>query len=518
MDSSKFKALLIVVIALFGAIYLGVAAATAQKVAVMWVAGILFLATCMLLGRHIWIIIPATLGMKGGINLLPGAPEPWHLMTLVVASFFAIRIAVRRQRLAFRWTSLDFGVALVALSILQAFVRNPTGLMVFGGDTAGGKPYFIYAVAILAFVLIGMADADQRSFRWAILLHIVVTSFDGLLSLASGFSPAFAEAVLPYYSNVSMDAVSSINYDSDVTEVRLTQFSQLGSILGLVACSFWRPVAALDLRKPWRGLIAITGVAAALLSGFRGNVSSLFFRFVVGSLVRGKPWDVVVILLAGFIAIAGVIAIAPVSRLPYSVQRILTVIPGAPVRDDIAREAQDSIDLRVEMWERALLTDRYIDNKILGDGFGIKKDDAALITLWSQGDRQIRAQVHVEEVLMAIGAYHGFHAEVIRFTGVVGLICATTTMIIFFKVSSQQIKAHKDGEIFGYVIFLGIPFLIMPFWYWFVYGDYRQMFPPALAMAGMLKLLLAMKSDRERTPLTSTDQPPTQDRLVKRNG
>jgi hypothetical protein len=37
----------------------------------------------------------------------------------------------------------------------------------------------------------------------------------------------------------------------------------------------------------------------------------------------------------------------------------------------------------------------------------------------------------------------------------------------------------------------------MPFWYWLVYGEYRKMFPPALATAGMMKLLLAIKQNEK---------------------
>lgn len=493
MDSSKIKVLLIVVMALFFALYLGVSAATAQLEAMIWVAGGLFITLCLMLGRHVWILIPATLGMRGGINFLPGALEPWHLATATVGGMFLIRIATRQQKIAFKWSSLDTAVFLIAITILQAFVRNPTGLMVFGGGTAGGRPYIVFIVAITAFVLIGMADADIKTFRWAVLLHVGFTAIDGIVSMVSGLVPAVAAAILPYYSNVSIDAVNTLQYSANVEDSRIIQFGQLGTLLGLVACSFWRPTAALDIRKPWRAVTALAAIAAILLSGFRGNAGGLFIRFVVGSLVRRKPLDVLIVSLLGFLAVLGTLAVIPVNDLPYSLQRVLSMVPGVTVREDIDSEAQDSVDMRVRMWEQALLTDRYIDNKMLGDGFGMKQADATLMSLWSMGDKQIRETVHIEEILMANGAYHGFHAEVIRFTGVVGLFAATVAMIIFAVFAKRSINAYREHPYWGYVIFICLPFLIMPFWYWFVYGDYRQMFPPALATAGMLKLLWAMK-------------------------
>jgi hypothetical protein len=493
MDSSKLKAIIIGAIVLCFSLYLGIAAATAQLEAVAWVFGGVAIAVILLLGKHSWILIPATLGMKGGINALPGALEPWHFATAVVGTMYLIRIATRQQRINFKWCGLDTAVLLIALTICQAFIRNPTGLMFFGGDTAGGKPYFIYIMAIAAFVLIGMADADIRSFRWAVLLHVLLTALDGTVNMLSGLIPAFATAILPYYSNVSIDAVNTLQYSSNVEDSRITQFGQLGTLLGLVACSFWRPVAALNLSKPWRAVTALAAIATILLSGFRGNAGGLFVRFVVGSLVRRKPLDVLIVSLLGFLAAMAIIAVVPVNDLPYSLQRVLSMVPGVTVREEISREAQDSVDLRVRMWEEALLTDRYIDNKMLGDGFGMRQADAALMSLWATGDKHIRETVHVEEILMANGAYHGFHAEVIRFTGAVGLLAATVAMFVFLVFAKRSINAYRDHPYWGCVIFICLPFLIMPFWYWLVYGDYRQMFPPALATAGMLKLLWAMK-------------------------
>ena len=53
MDSSKLKVIVIVVLALMFALYLGIAAATAQLEVLGWIGGGLFLTLCLMLGRHI---------------------------------------------------------------------------------------------------------------------------------------------------------------------------------------------------------------------------------------------------------------------------------------------------------------------------------------------------------------------------------------------------------------------------------------------------------------------------------
>ncbi|MCX6865331.1 MAG: hypothetical protein NTV46_03780, partial [Verrucomicrobia bacterium] len=278
MDSTKLKAILIVVIALFFALYLGIAAATAQVEVIAWVGGVLFLITCLLLGRHIWILIPATLGMQGGFNFIPGSPATWHIMTVVVAGFTLLRIASRQQHLRFRWTGMETAILLVALTIWQAYLRNTTGLSILGGDVSGGKPYIIYSIAIIAFFLIS-TDADLRTWRWAAIGFILLTSVDAMINIISGFSPAFAEVAIRYYSNVSFTASQAVNYAVDVNEQRITEFGALGVLFGTMASTLWRPVAALDFRKPWRAVIAFGSVAATLLGGFRSGAALLFVNF-----------------------------------------------------------------------------------------------------------------------------------------------------------------------------------------------------------------------------------------------
>ena len=40
----------------------------------------------------------------------------------------------------------------------------------------------------------------------------------------------------------------------------------------------------------------------------------------------------------------------------------------------------------------------------------------------------------------------------------------------------------------GYVIFVCMPFLIAPFWYWLIFGSYRTGFSELIAMAAMVKV------------------------------
>ena len=294
MDSNRIKIIVVILLSSFGALYLGVAAATAQKEALVWIGGGLFLSICLVLGKHIWILIPATLGMTGGLNFLPGSPQPWVLMTAVVGGFFVLRVATRQQHLHFKWTGLDWALLFIAFTVLQAFLRNPTGLAFFGGDVSGGKPYILFAVGITAYVLIGAADADLRSWRWAVLAFILFTFADGAIASTAALSPEFASLAIRVYSNVSFEMAQGFARTAELDEGRITQFGQIGGLLGLIACTFWRPVTAINPLKPWRGLTALGAVAATLLGGFRGGSVLLYINFCLGSILRRKPFDVII--------------------------------------------------------------------------------------------------------------------------------------------------------------------------------------------------------------------------------
>jgi hypothetical protein len=497
MDSSKIKALIIVVLALCFALYLGITAATAQLEALIWVGGGIFITTCFLLGRHIWILIPATLGMRGGLNFIPGSPAPWQLMTAVVGVFFLLRWLTRVQKIHLRWSGMETAIFLVALTILQAFLRNPTGLSILGGDVAGGKPYFVFGVAMIAYFLISTAESDIKTWRWAVIAYIFFALVDASISALSGLSPAFASFMIRFYSNVSFIATQSEDYTGDALESRITEFGTLGSILGLVACSFWRPLAALDPRKPYRIVIALAAVVLTLLGGFRGNAVLLFTHFSLGSILRRKFLDVFVVSIAGALLLGGVLVAVPTAKLPYSVQRILTILPGVQVESQIAQDAENSSELRFEMWKLVLTTDRYISNKLLGDGFQFSASEMAAREARMFGDYRMTGGMTTEEHFLVTGSYHGFHAETIRFTGVIGLIAATAALIVFAVFAHRCIKYYRGEREWGTVLFLCMPFLIHPLWYWLIFGAYRNDFPTLIATVGMVKLLTRIQLQDE---------------------
>jgi hypothetical protein len=498
LDAHKLKNIIVFTLSVFMALYLGIAAATAQKEVVAWVSGGIFLVICLFLGRNIWILIPATLAMKGNLNFLPGTPAPWHLMTAVSAGFFLLRFAARQQQLTIKWTWMETSLVLVMISILQALVRNPVGISALGGsDVAGGKPYFIFAVAFVAYAIIAMADTDIKGWRWAVILYITFGIGDAMVNALSGISPAFSARVIPLYSNVGYDQ-SMLGTELDLSRSRFTQVAQLGGIFGLMACTLWRPIAALDITKPWRIIIAGVALVSTLLGGYRGGLGFLFVSFILAAVIRKKWLDIIVAGVLGALLLAVLVVSGAVKELPYGAQRILSVLP-IEVSSMAKVDADNSSNERFEMWRTALASDRYIKNKMIGDGFNMSARE--LQAMRSQTETGPQLYKSWTEAALETGAYHGFHVETIRHTGVIGLIFATLTLFVFMSFAWRAIQNSRSQRYWGLVLFICMPYLLHPFWYWLIFGSYKAQFPQFIALAGMIKLLhVLMTKESNLTP------------------
>lgn len=491
MDSSKIKAITIVVVAMFFAIYLGIAAATAQFEAIAWVAGVLAVIFILALGKHVWVIIPVSMALLGNISLIPGAPPPWWLATMGVAGITVMRFLMRKtEDFAIRLTWLDFAIFLQILAVGQAFMRNPTGLSILGGDVVGGKPYVIYGFAFAAFFLLSIIQTNLKMVKITVIFTILMSFIDGGLFFASVLVPALAGKILPIYTGVPFDAAVSGASGPEVSEGRLVGAKYIGEAMGMAAFTLFRPIATLNPLNFIPFVLMISSVSLIMVSGFRSLMFKLAAVAIVSSLIRRKPVDVMVAGVLVMFTLMFLVTTQTAKHLPFGAQRILSELPfDVGVESRASVDADRSSEWRFEMWKLALTTDRYIQNKILGDGFGYRADElrAALDSL--EGDNRRSSSQQGIDAMMAKGSYHGFHVEAIRMTGLLGLLCALVGMGIFFRYAWIQIQYFRGRPEWGYVLYICIPFLIYPFYLMLVFGQYKGEFALILVASAMIKIL-----------------------------
>lgn len=484
MDSNKIKAVVIVILALFAALYLGISAATAQLETVAWVLGVMTISICVFLGRRIWLLIP----FLGAIDIslrIPGQPNTLLLAQVLVIGFSVLLLSVRKLKFHPRFTEIEFFMLLFGLLALQAYLRNPVGLNIFGGSSVGGKFYFTFAITLVASALMCGLIVNPKELKTALYLSV----FGGLINFVVNIVGHFVP-VVGYWAGVSVVSDGDPNERVDTGAAgRVLGLSIFSNNLALWISAFRNPMRAV-FHPIWLPVILLS-MGAAALSGFRTAVILTGAIYLLGIFYRGRVVQVVISLTLFGLALSLLAIVNAMAPLPPNIQRALTFLPGTweqRYRDD----AKGSTDWRVEMWEEALLTDRWIQNKVLGDGLGFTQRELnyQLALKGEQGNRiGVSGFDEAREGVLASGGYHSVFVSSVRTCGYIGAV------VFIFAMGRAAIRSHRlitrcrNTEWFPLALFFGIPNIIAFFWFPFNTLTYLQAVSVFLYQAAMLRML-----------------------------
>lgn len=487
MDTNKLKAIIIVIFALFAAVYLGISAATAQEETIVWVVGGLTFFTCILLGRKIWLLLPF-LGALAIQFRLPGQPDTQLLGQLLVLGFSTLLFLMRKLPWRLAFTEMEFWVMILTLFVVQVYLRNPTGLNIFGGATVGGKPYALFVVSLATAILLSGLRPPVRELKWILPLSILGGMGNLGIHLLGKVVP-----VVSYYCSGDYVDTRQANYENmnvmvdEKAATRVGFLSGLGNNLSLWIATFISPLKAC-FRPLWALLILIT-VISSLLGGFRNGVAAVGMTFLLGVAYRSGVSGLLFSLFGGAGAVVVLAILNLVHPLPPNVQRSLSFLPGT-WEQRYEDDAEGSNEWRFEIWKEALLTDRWIQNKWLGDGLGFSAVELAA-QINSRQDARIGAsgfEGH-REAIMANGDYHSGPVSTIRTIGYVGLFFFLIGQIRLAVHAHRQIMRCQGSEWWPLALFIGIPLIWGPAFFVFIFGSFQGGVSAFLMGAGMIRLL-----------------------------
>lgn len=485
MDSSKIKAIIFVVFAMFVALYLGIIAATAQEETIAWVVSVATLMTCLLLGRRIWLLIPFMAAL--GLSLrLPGQPSSLLLGQMLVLGFSSLLFMMRKLPFKLAWTELEAWVLILTLLVVQVYMRNPVGVNLFGGDTVGGKGYALYAIAFASSLLLAGLRVPVSELKWILRLSII----GGLLSTAILVLGNFVP-VIGYYTGAEIEDPDTAGYDDQVVDekaaTRVGSLLGLGNNLALWISSYISPLQAC-IRPLW-ALLVLAAIVAGTMSGFRNGIITVGLTFLVGIAYRSGVSGVAI---STFGAISGVALLAVVNTmhpLPPNIQRSLTFLPGT-WETRYKLDAAGSSEWRFEIWREVLLTDRWIQNKWLGDGLGFTAAELA-----GQLNQRLGARAGVSgfdthrETILSNGDYHSGPVSTVRVVGYIGLFFFLLAQVRLAVHAHRQINRCRGTEWFPLALFIGIPLIMVPIIFVFIFGDFKSSSATFLLSLGMVRLL-----------------------------
>jgi len=470
MDSSKIKLIIFLVGSLFAAIYLGIAAATAQVEAALWIVGAVVVTGCLLLGQRIWLLLPVATSI-GLVLPLPGNFSTIFLTQGVVVGFCGLQFLTRRLRTRFQFTELEFWCLLFLLCVAQAYMRNPVGLNIFGSSTVGAKPYAVLAMLVLTCILLTSLDVPPDDLRRWVRLTMLASWANFCLGIVTKVVPSIGYYLGASFSievegqNLSNRDVLDEGVASRVGYVRVITLNLANWVSSRIS-----PLKACFLPL-WLPLMMFVAIGAAA-SGFRSQLASVVLTCIVGVYYRGGVRQLMLSLMLAMVAIVLLAVVNGIAPLPPNVQRALTFIPGTweqRYKDDAKR----STDWRTEIWMAALQGDKYIHNKFMGDGLGMSMDQyQQSLSLSNNMGTSSGGFDYQREAILISGDYHSGPVQTIRVCGYLGLVVLLIGMFRVLVHAHRQIERCRNTEWFPVALFIGNTCIWLPFGWIFIFGSF----------------------------------------------
>jgi hypothetical protein len=466
---------------------LGIGAATAQGQTIAIVLGTALLLTCVFMGRSIWLLIPFCSALSISLRI-PGQPDTLLLAQILVIAFCALLFLMRRLPFALQFTELEFWMLVMVACVAQVYIRNPVGINILGGDTVGGKGYFLFAIALVTAFILSIIRVREAELRWLLPISIIGGCLNAGIAVLGYYIPAIG-----FYTGAVMNRSDIVDYTNASMAVdtgaatRIGFLTTLGKNLSLWVSAFKSPIRAC-FHPLWLCLILVS-MAAVMLGGFRNGVASLGLTYLIAIAYRSGTTGILSAILGGGLTIGILAFVNLIAPLPPNVQRTLTFLPGTweqRYKDD----AEGSTEWRVEIWKEALFSERWIQNKLIGDGLGFSAAELAAQKNADPGNRiGVSGFDAHREAVLANGDYHSGPVSTIRVIGYLGLIFFLFAQIRLAVHAHRQILRCRGTEWLRLTLFMGIPLIVTPIIFVFLFGDFKQASALFLLSLGMVRLL-----------------------------
>jgi hypothetical protein len=485
------------------------------KTAVTILSLIAAIALLIFARERIWMIIPAFWILGGKVNALPLPFSVAQLAIFFAFGTFLVLKALKVVRFKPKMGFIEVWMLIMLGYILSAFLRNPVGVESLGFDRVGGKPYADIIIVCLAYWVLARVVVTPRQAGWMPLLGLVGSVGEAGINVVAEHVPGLVGPLSNLYSGIAA-AEAQEDPLAPIAEAsgRFPYLQNLGAGLSNVVFCYRRPLAIVNpfeirgLKEAFIRCTFLLGLLFVLLSGFRSNLIGVFQVAVLSSWYR-RGWGEVVRACA--IASAGIVVLVLIQGnvvdLPLSAQRALSFIPFGKWEQAAKSEAEASTEWRVEMWKQMLFTDKYIQNKWLGDGFGFTHYQLETMAANAFGGMHSDAQ----ENLMISGGVHSGPVSTIRFVGYVGLAIFFVLLILIFLKARRLILRSRGTPFFPMALSYGIGAVLMPINFVFIFGAFEHDLPAAIFTIALLRLLensLDAYEAKEKKPVAEVIQPP----------
>ncbi|MFZ4773863.1 MAG: O-antigen ligase family protein [Terrimicrobiaceae bacterium] len=423
IDSRAVTLGLVVVAGLLAALVLGRAVGNQNYMHIFAVCGFIFgVLLFFTLGDRYWYLIPFALSTG-----LPAIPlggrtiELGELATASCAAFFLTRVALKKDHvLIFRASHIP--ILLFMAWAAAVFIRYPSGMLLFGAETAGARFYLKLVLAFFAFLIIAsreISEKDARNLALMLLAGVAIRTLYGIYSYKfHGGGPAV-----------------------DAQGLQQEEFYTWHQILSVPAYTIafllfarFRPSDIFGFRRPLAFVVYLLSLLMVLLSGKR---MALIFTlaapaFSAIAFNQKKYIWVGSILSAVFLSVM-VLGQGNLFNLPLTVQRTISWLPGSW---DVELVGAGSTDVFRDTLRRFAIKNIQ-ENPVLGKGFTVdiaETSSAITAALYRGGD-------DIQVAAFALG--HAWHNTWLGYAADFGIPMSIIQAILMITVIGCSFRSIR---------------------------------------------------------------------------
>jgi hypothetical protein len=444
------------------------------------------------LGKSIYILIPICWGLTGKINALPLPFNVFQLLAIIASVLLIADLIFKRSMKKTPFETVDLWITINLLYIMIGFCINPVGVAAIGGSVrVGGKPYIDLILGCLVYLMLSRLritpGISAKIPKWV----LAVAAFTMVAGAIGLYLPSLGEKLAPFYSAFSPGIVAGPESQGAITAgtTRLSFLQDIGGQLIRYVVSKINPTHLFHPQYVSELLAYVAGLIMIMMSGFRSAITTSFLLTLISAILRDRIVGVAKILFTLCLTAVLLVSLSYTSiRLPYTFQRTISFLPGDWDQDAVM-DAENSSEWRFEMWRMALTSDRYINNKILGDGFGFLRKDYERGLAIMNGQEKLSATDAKQEMFLLDGDYHSGPVGAIRFVGAVGLALLLPLLYLSITYALRLIRRAEGSPYQFCVLFFALPTILFPFCFLFIFGDYRRGIVELLFNIGVMKML-----------------------------
>jgi hypothetical protein len=439
------------------------------------------------MGRRLYLLIPICWGLTGKIGVLPIPFSIAQLVIIASSAYFIADFIFQKRTEKAPFETIDLWIWINLLYLVTVFFRNPVGFAFLGSsERVGGKPYVDIILATMAYLILSRVRITPDYARKLPLWILVVVSFSAFTGAVALFAPQVGIILGQAYSSFAPD---SLVVDVKAGETRFGFFSPLGTTLILYVVAQTNPLSLIHFRHLGSLCLYLSGLVLIFLSGFRNAIISTILYTTLSTFLRDRFLGMLKIAFAVVVIVIGAISLSFTNiELPKTAQRALCFLPGNWDPEAVS-DAKDSSEWRFEMWEIALTSEKYIRNKIFGDGFGYMRSDYERARLIQSGYSSLMEGEARQEMFLLDGDFHSGPISTIRFVGYVGLALILPLLYLQIRMAWRLARSSMQTDYQMCVFFYCLPIIIQPLFFLFVFGDYRNDLVTLLFSVGIMKSL-----------------------------